>query len=437
MSKEIFKRFKRNAAMILGSRLVFGLLNVLTSILMVRFFGLVELGIVVLLNSYTRLFNDIIKFDSWQAVVTYGAKLQEKQDNGGLKRLIGLLLSVDFFAMALGVVFAVTFAPYAAGIFEWPDRVSDFAPFYVLSIFFMAHATPNGILRLFDRVDAIAAEFALKSSVRFIGVLLTAAMGGNVFHLVVAWFAASIIAGSWPLLICALELKRRKLLPVFTVRWPSAGREFKNIWRFLAFSNASSTTVFFYTTGTTLFLGSTLGAASAAIVEIAHQFTGSLSQPVRILGPIISPEFAKLAAKGEWKTFRKILSKQLKITGGILLALSLFMFPLLSPIVNFIYGPEALEHIWLFRFLLVFVFLKILAFTFDPAILAANKPGTLLLVRIMVSISYCSIALALLFDYGTGAIGFAAMVSQMVYILIFLVFGRKLLRKRVRKELQT
>jgi len=433
MQKEIFRRFKRNAAMILGSRLVFGLLNIATSMIFVRTFGLAEFGVIVLLHSYTRLFNDVIKFDSWQAVVTYGARLQENKDDSGLKQLLGLLLSIDFASMIIGIILAITFVPYAAQIFEWPEQVSQFAPVYVISIFFIAHAAPNGILRLFDRVDALAIEFALKAIVRFFGVLLVIYFGGNVFHLVLVWFTASVVAGSWPMLICASELYKRKLIPVFRLNWKRAGKPFKGIWRFLAFANASSTTGFVYTSGSTLFLGTTLGAAPAAAFEIALQFVEALSRPVRILGPIIAPEFAKLVAKGDWITFRKILSRQLKVTGLMLVAAAVVLFTSLGFILETIYGKEILQYTWLFRFLLVFVLLKILAFTFDPAILAANKPGTLLIIRLIVALSYCVIVLALLQAWGLASAGFAMMISQIIYLAIFVFFGKKLLKKRIRK----
>lgn len=433
MSKEIYDRFKRNAAIILGSRVIFGVLNIVTSMIFVRMFGLGDLGIVVLLHSYTRLFNDVIKFDSWQAVVTYGAALQEHKNDNGLRRLLGLMLSIDLTSMAIGVVCAIIFAPYAAEIFEWPDKVTQFAPIYVITIFFIAHATPNGILRLFDRVDALAAEFAIKAVVRFVGVLLTAYFDGNVFHLVLVWFSGSVIAGSWPMIICGIELYKRKLVPIFSLNWRKAGREFKGIWRFLAFANASTTTGFLYTSGSTLFLGSFLGASPAAAFEIALQFVDALSRPARILGPIIAPEFAKLVAKGDWITFRKIISRQLKVTGLMLVAASVILFALLNVILETIYGKEILQYIWLFRFLVVFVLLKVLSFTFDPAILAANKPGTLLIIRVVVALFYCGIGLSFIQSYGLAAAGFAMMLSQVIYLAIFGFFGRKLLAKRVKK----
>lgn len=432
--KEIYQRFKRNAAMILGSHLVFGILNVITSMLMVRLFGLTELGIVILLQSYTRLFNMFLKFNSWQAVVTYGAQLQEKNDHQGLKRLLSLLLTIDFSSLFIGVLCAMIFVPYAADIFDWSGQVAEFAPIYVISIFFVANAAPAGVLRLFDRVDALAIKYALRSAIRFVGVLLAAYLGGNVFHLVLVWFTASVISGLWPLLVCFSELRKHNLFPHLNLHWFKAGKEFKGIWRFLVFSNASTAVGFAYRTGTTLFLGITLGAAPAAIFEIAFQFGSALSQPMKTLSPIISPEFAKLVAKGDWVTFRKIITHQLKITGIFLIVAGVVLFSTLSLILEIVYGKEVLTDIWLFRLLLVYSLLKILTFTFSPALLSANKPGTLLLIRSAAVLFYCLLAVSLIGQFGLTAIGFSAVLSHLLFMAIITFTGKRLLKKRIRKN---
>ena len=433
MPKEITRRFIRNASMILGSRLVFGLLNVATSILTVRIFGLTDYGVVLLLQSYTRLFNDIIKFDSWQAVLTYGARLQENRDIRGLRQLFGLFISVDIASMATGVILAILFVPYAAEIFEWPPEVARFAPFYVLSVFFMAHATPNGILRLFDRVDVLAVEFAIKAVARLAGVGLVAWMGGNVFHLVLVWFGSTILAGSWPIAICIREMYTRGLMPIFRINWIKAGKRFKGVWRFLAFANASTTIGFVNTTGTTLFTGLVLGAAPAAIFEISHQVAAAISRPVRLLGPIISPEFAMLAAKGDWLNFRKVISRQLRITGSVLFAVAIILFPLLGFILEAIYGPEVVKEIWLFRLYIAAILLAMATFTFEPAILSAGKAGTLLAIRASATALYAMIVLLFLQEYGLTVIGIAALTLQLVFFVSFMFFGKKLLKKRVRR----
>ena len=434
MSKEIYNRVKKNVILILGSRLVFGLLNVATTVIITKFYGLKGLGVLLLLQSYTWIFNVVLKYDTWQAVITYGSKLREKKDDKAYQRLLGLLFSIDVISLTIGVLLAITFAPFAANIFEWPKQVTDFVPIFVLSIYFGANATPIGVLRLHNKMKPIVAKFAIRSIVKFFGVIAAVAMGGNVFHLSVVWFLAVVLAGIWPIVASLRILKASSLRPKFKLNLLKSSKEFPKLWRFLSFANASNFPGFIYRTGTTLFLGSTLGVASAAIFEIAYQFASSIGRPIRLLGPIISPEFANLAAKNDWHTFSKILTKQLKITGGLLLIFGIILMPILKPILEAMYGSKVIEDIWLFRFLLLFFILKVLSFTFEPAILSANKSGTLLIVSSISALLYCLITLSLIETANVTATGIAAVISQIIYVTVLILIGKKLLKKRRRKH---
>ncbi|MEM7745263.1 MAG: hypothetical protein AAF409_16285, partial [Pseudomonadota bacterium] len=198
--------------MILGSRVTFGVLNLASNAVVIQVFGLVELGVVLLLQAYTRLFSEIVKFQSWQAVLRFGATAQERGDHVGLCRLVGFTLALDLVSFAIAIAAAVVLVPWAADWFEWPDNVSSFAPFFVLSLIFITHATPNGVMRLFDRVDTLAIQYSLNSLVRFVGVCAVTVLGGDVIHVVLAWFAGSVLSGTYLFVVTAREMGRQRLV---------------------------------------------------------------------------------------------------------------------------------------------------------------------------------------------------------------------------------
>ncbi|MEX2519977.1 MAG: hypothetical protein WD969_11655, partial [Paracoccaceae bacterium] len=51
----VWRRMRRNAAMLLGGRAVFGLVNLAAAAIAVRAVGLESFGVVVLLQAYVRL----------------------------------------------------------------------------------------------------------------------------------------------------------------------------------------------------------------------------------------------------------------------------------------------------------------------------------------------------------------------------------------------
>lgn len=430
--REILRRFLRNAALFLGSRLVFGLLNLASSALVVRFYGLGELGVVVLLQAYVRLFSEVVKFESWQAVLTYGTRPFDA-DRAAFKRLLGLTLGIDIVSLAIGIACGLAFMPWAVEIFEWPPEVARFAPFFLLSLPFITQGTPNGVLRLVDRVDILAWQHGLNATVRFAGVLLVWATDGGVLGLVLAWFAGSILAGMLQWAYAFRELAIRRMKPRMRLNLRDAAREFPGIWRFLALSNATSSLGLVYNAGTTMILGASLGASAAATLQIAQQLVNAISKPARQLGPIIAPEFTRLAAGGDWGTFRDLLVKQMKLTALVVGGIGTVLFVLLGPLLAAVYGEALLENIWLFRILIFNALLASVFFSVVPAFLSVAKAGTVLTINAVSAVIYMVVTFALLEAHGLLAVGYGVIASTLISLPLNVILGGRLLRKRLRR----
>lgn len=429
---DIWRRFVRNAAMIVGGRITFGLLNVATNAVVVRVFGLEELGVVLLLQAYARLFSEIVKFQSWQAVLRYGGGLEGNRP--GLRRLLGFTLGLDLLGFAVAIGAAVLLIPWAAGWFGWSGDVAEFAPLFVVSIVFITHATPTGVVRLFDRVDALAIQHALNAVLRFAGVCLAAALGGGVMHIVLAWFAASVLSGGYLIAVFLGLAFRRGAIPDLAVNWMRVGREFPQIWRFLCFSNASTFVPLVVKQGSTILVGAQLGAAAAATWEIARQFGGAIAKPVRLLGPLLFPELSRMAARDDWRSMRRLVVRQITVTlagaGGI----ALVLLSALPVLIELVFGTELLRDIALFRLTVVASLVALAGFLLNPAFLSAGKAGTLLVIQAGAVLVFAAIALLAMPVVGLVAIGYALLGFQLAQHGLLLLIGRTLIRKRIRRS---
>lgn len=430
---EIYHRFLRNAGMILGSRVVFGLLNLATTVIATRAFGLAELGIVLLLQSYARLAGELVRFESWQTVLRFGAIAEETRDSGAFRRLIGLTLSIDIASLAVSVTGAILLVPVMQQWLEWPEDVAALAPLFVFSMIFFIHATPNGVLRHFDRIGIVALQYAANAVLRFTGVAAAALLGVDGMYLVHVWFAASVLSGSIIFVAAFAELWRRRLMPRLTLRWRIRAREFPGIWRFLWLSNLISSLPLVINYGSTLLVGGVLGPAPAAIFDIARQLARSLSHPAKLLGPLILPDFSRLAARGDWTAMRHILGRQLRLTGFALAMFALLLGVLLPWLIDLLYGPEAAAEISLFRLMLLGAMLRFLGFAIEPAFLSADKVGTAFLIEFAAVVLYVAIAVPGLHLYGLTAMGVATLGFYTLYLSLLLVIGRRLLDRRIRR----
>lgn len=429
----IYRRFLRNAGIVVGSRVVFGLLNLATTVLVARAFGLAELGAVLLLQSYTRLFSEIVKFQSWQAVLRFGALLEDRGDWAGFRRLVGFTLTLDLASFAVAIGAAVLMVPWVSVWLDWPEAVTALAPLYLLSIVFITHATPSGILRLFDRVDLLALQFASNAVLRFAGVGLAVVLGGGVEHLVLAWFAASVLSGMTVIAGAIRELATRGLAPKLLTGWRAAAREFSGIWRYLWMANLASVPGLVVNYATVLVTGAWLGAAAAATFDIARQLSTAIARPARLLGPLLFPDFSRLAAKGDWVALRRIMTRLLGLTALGLAGIGTVLFALLPELVGLLFGEALLDELWLFRLLLAGAMIRVLGFALEPAFLSANKAGTSLLIQLAATAVYVAIAAPALGPLGLTAIGIGMVGFHLTYLALFLGLGRRLLRRRIRR----
>lgn len=431
--KDIHRRFLHNAGLIVGSRVGFGLLNLATNAIILRAFGAGDLGMIMLLVAYMRLFAEVVKFESWQAVLRFGVIPEENGEWDQLRRLVGLTLMIDFITMALAVAVSVALIPYAAEWLGWNDRITRIAPWFMILIIFVTNATPNGVLRLFDRVGVLAFQHGANAVIRMALVLLVVALGGGVVHLAMAWFAAFVVSFSIPMVICAQELMRRDLLPVFSPKLRKTGRQFPGIWRFLLMSNLISTGPLAVTHLTTLFVGAQLGAAQAAILQLARQISTGASAPTKFLGPLLLPDFSRLSGRGDWTGLRSVIVKQLKVGALVVLGIGVVLFAALPLIVELAFGSEMLEHIWLFRLFVFATLINALGFSLHHAMFSANKGGTALLIQWLGICVYATIMLSGLWVIGLNAVGFAMIGLAVTSRGLTLIVGRRLLKNRIRK----
>jgi len=433
-NKDIHRRFLHNAGLIVGSRVVFGLLNLGTNVIILRAYGAADLGMVMLLIAYVRVFAEVAKFESWQAVLRFGVIAQERGEENNLRRLIGLALSIDVITMFLAIVAAVLLIPQAAVWFGWNAQVTEFAPWFMILIIFLTNATPNGVMRLFERVEILALQHGLNAVIRLVAVLITMMLGGTVVHLAMAWFAGFVISGAMTMAVCAYELIKRDLRPKFSLNLRKTGALFPGIWHFLVMSNLIGIGPLAVNHLTTLFVGAQLGAAQAAVLQLARQLSTGISGPTRLLGPLLLPDFSRLSGRGDWAGLRTLVVQQIKVAAIFVVVGGGILFAVLPIVVELAFGADLLAHIWLFRLLIMAALINILGFALHHAMFSANKGGTALLIQIAAMAVYAVIMLGGIWVIGLNAVGFGMIGFALTSRGLSVWIGRGLLKKRIKRS---
>lgn len=417
----IWRRMRRNIALILGGRAVFGLLNLAAAALAVRGVGIEAFGVAVLLQAYVRLIGGLLKFQSWSAVTRFGAETVAEGRWEDFNRLIGFMLRLDIVANLLSVVIGVAAAPYVADYLDWPPEAAALAPWFALTIPFITSATPTGLLRLFDRFGALVRQHALNAIIRFIGSLLIFLFHGGVEALIFTWAAASFISGGVMFREAVRETRARGVKPKLLGSWSSLSAGFPRIWRFVLVVNASTLLDTVFSQATVLVVGGMLGPAAAGLYGLVRQVTEATNRVSSLLGPIVFPEFAWLEAQGDRRTIARLLGRTLVIATAALSVFCLVLVFASEPVLMLLFGDHAAGGGPLFIAAGLGSALHVLGFAMEPVLLTIRKEKAVLYSATIATLIFCVLLAGFIHAFGLVGAGLALLLRQVIVFAYRLV----------------
>jgi O-antigen/teichoic acid export membrane protein len=421
-AKAAWRNVLGNASVILSERIAFGVVSIAAAAVAMRAVGFEAFGAVVLVHAYARLFGDMLRFQSWQAVLRYGAPALADGQTQDLRRLLGLTLRIDLIALTGSITAAILFSGFAASIFNWPEATARWAPFYALAIPFMSTDTPTGVLRLLDRFGILAVRHAMNASIRLAGAALVWMLEiegqSGAAALIAVWFLASVLSGGWMIAMALLMLRRRNLLPQMRGNWSEMRAGFHGFWGFVLATNASTTIVTAVANATTLVVGGVLGASAAGLFGVVRQFADSFGKPAKLLGPVIFPELGRLRAEKRRKSLDGLILRALGAGTTAVVVIAGVMALAGGPLLEFAFGAEALQAYYLMIFATVAASLSIWGFSLEPALLSAGRAGISLAIQCSAAALYALTLFGLLsMGGGLTEIGIALLMNA---VLVFL-----------------
>lgn len=427
-----WRRIRRNIGVLLGERAVFAVVNFAAAAIAARAVGVEALGAVGLLLAYSRLISDVMKFNSWQSVLRYGAPLLEAGEMRSLRRLLGLTLWVDIGAILVAVAGAVALAPLAGKWLNWSEEMIRYAPWFCVIIAFITHMTPTGILRLFDKVPYIAAMHAITATLRFAGAAAIWTWGGGLFELAVVWTVSAAVAALVVWTLAAVEAVRRQATPRMAGALREGAEGFDRFWRFIGATNVISTLDKIVFHVATLIVGAVLGPFEAGLFYIVRQITEAMVRPGDMLGPLFFPEIALLEAKGDRRAMRRLVKRAMIYSGMILGAVVLALVVFGEILLALMFGDEARAAYEVLVLAGVASALLVWGFTLEPTLLTIGKAGQALYAAVAAWVVFGAMTWLLIEDYELIGVGLAMIGHRATqFLLRFAFVARHLAKSRL------
>jgi O-antigen/teichoic acid export membrane protein len=426
-------RVLRNAGILLGGRGLNGVLGIGYMALTARGLGAAETGALVLINAFAMLIGDLVKFQSWQTVLQFGAPALHEGRRERLQQVIRLGLALDLASSLVGVAAALAGATLFADRLGWGAADARPAAVYMLTILLMVSATPIGLMRLFDDFAALARQTALVAFVRLIGCGLAYLLHGGIEAFLLAWAAGQAAGFAYLTTVTVRALRRRGLHQGFRWRGPLS-KDLPGVWRFAWSTNLSATLDVALTHVATLMIGGLAGPSQAAFWRLGRQVADALAKPARLIVQALYPELARMRAAGDepgmWRLARRIGALGGALGAALLLVSALFGPALLTLVLGRAFAPAGEVVTWQVAAVVVGIF----ALPFEPMLISFGKAGSTAMVQVVVSGAFLAVLPWLMHRFGLQGAGAGLLAAEFGLAAGFLVLLTRHGRRRMTAE---
>ena len=421
----------RAAGLLAAGKSTQAVLSLAFMALAARTLGPEQFGVLVLVHSVLLTVAKVVRFQTWQALVHYGAQAQEASDTPRLLRMVQFSYVFDLLSAlaAYGIVLVIS-APAVGWLGLDTSLVGTIRLYGAAILFMVVNGAPYGILQLWDRFDELGVQTALAPLVRFVGTLLLFVTSGTLTEFLVVWFVAEVVAFAGLNFFAIRALARSGLLAQLGRRNGSITHPEPGIWRY-AFGTQITSSLDLTTTHLPVLLtGAILGPAAAGVFRIAKQFASLLTKPqAKLFGRAIYPDLARLSARDAYAERREMMIRTALVAGAISAVVLALLVWAGEWLIQVIAGPGFEDAyspmLWLGLSGLIWA----LAFGLEPLLIATGRVRETVLIRSVATVLYLPAFYILARQMGITGAALAAVVNAVITTGLLFWFGRDMLRK--------
>ncbi len=413
----MLKRVLKNFSVVLRGRGIAAAFSVSATGLMANALSATEFGLVILLHTYILVIRGTLNFSTFETIVRFGIPLKDSGDKAGLRKLLRSTMIIDLAAALLATAIAMAVAPLTRHFLHWDSEMAAWAAIYSLVILTTANGTANGILRIYDRFDALSVQFTIAPALKFLMVATAWMLDAPKLVFIIAWGVA-FSAGQIYLFVRGLiELKAHMSTGLWSGFRLSEVREREgDFWKFIGIVYWQTNIDLLPKHVSVLLAGSMLGPASAGLFRLAREFSTVLAQPAVMLREVLFPDLTRSfhAADGDIRT---VPFKTALIAGSAGLAFVVFSVFFGETLLEIV-GEEYVAASTLLSMMLLAASFDLANAPLRAAAYAMGRAASVLRIHILGIITY--IAMFFLLTPITGLIGpgLAVILAAMLALVL-------------------
>lgn len=427
-SDGVFRTIVRNASYLASGKIGGALLGLIALACAGRGMSPALFGTLVLIHSYANGVGALVKFQTWQFIVRYGAPARERGDTATLRDVTGFAVGLDILSGLVGLAAGIILLPFAAEWFGIPREDMGLAMLYCTLIPTMAAATPTGILRVFDRFDQIASLQMVTPTIRAIGGLLSYFGHLGFAGFMLTWYVADLAGDLSQWFLAVKELRRQKLASALRPGLFGPARRLPRAWGFVWTTNVAHSIYSAWGPISTLIVGAMLSPAAAGLFKIAATFFDSASKPADLLSRSFYPEIMRLdpASRHPWQLALRSALISAAIAVVILLIVSLGG----KPVIAFVFGKKYVAAYDLLQLMTASLVVAMAAFPLDSLLYMAGRERSALAAEGLAVTGYAALLVLLTHTLGLWGAGLAYVAGVTLKSLFMLMPTLSAYRRR-------
>jgi len=429
----VFRRIFKNMGLLLGGRAAMGVFSLASLSLTAHGLGVEQFGIVVLVQTYVLVITGLTTFQSWQAVIRYGAISIEKGDRHSFQGLVKFTTALDVAGVIAATLIAYFAAPYIGPHVGWSEEVISYAQPYSLLALFSIVATPTGILRLYDRFDLLAAQSIMTPALRLVGIAVAVFTDAPLWGYLLAWFIGGALGGLSLVWLGWREAQRRGQMEGLTMSFHSIAAPHQGIWKFCFASNLHSSLQLVTGHLATFLVGLVATPAAAGLFKVGRDVATVLSKPAEVATQSVYPEFARLGSQDNWSDFTRIIVRAAAISGGAGFLILLIVALIGKPFLGLFFGEEFRAAYDVLIMLVAAAAVTIAGFPMDPALYAMGRPGIALRIYTgAILLVFVPLLLVWTPKFGQAGAGAASLAAALATFIVTALVVAAQLRRRAK-----
>ena len=363
---------------VFAGRSVGQLASLVSVAVLTRRLGPEQFGVLALIRTVAGLTEAYANFNTWQAVLKYGAAAVVAGKRDDVRRILKLAMLIDVSTAMLAAVVIVALACVIPSLFGFSTHESLLCALYALTVLTRVAGTCDGIYRICNAYRSQAIGDAFQAAAPAVAVVIAGLCHAGLEGMVVALVCGEIAGNLVDMTIAFLVASQHGYGGWPRISLVDARVRFPGILHFIFASSGQLTVKKTQNEFDMIVVGSMLGQFASGLFKLVKQLGRIPALAFMPLEQVLFADLAHHAAAHDYQGFQRLLRR---FTGIVFLgALGAWAVVALTahPLVQALAGEKFLDAVPALRIYLLAMAITVANAPAQRALIVLGRPGTVL-----------------------------------------------------------